>query len=86
MNFKCENLPMEFCKYILGVHKQATNLAVSGDLGRTPYSIDICCSILKYFRRISTMDDNRLLAQTLETSKTLYESGKQSWYSGIDFI
>ena len=31
------------------------------------------------------MDDNTLLSQTLETSKKLHESGKQSWYSGIVF-
>ena len=82
MNFECEKLPMKFYKYILGVHKRAT-LAVNGDLGRTPYCINIICSILKYFRRIGMMDDNTLLAQTLETSKKLHESEKQSWYSGI---
>ena len=70
MNFECEKLPMKFYKYILGVHKRATNLAVNGDLGRTPYFIDIICSILKYFRKNSMMDDNTLLTQTLETSKT----------------
>ena len=31
----------------MGVHKRATNLAVNGDFGRTPYFIDIICSILK---------------------------------------
>ena len=51
------------------MHKGATNFAVYGDLGRTPYFIDIICSILKYFRRIGMMDDDTLLAQTLETGK-----------------
>ena len=32
------------------------------------------------------MDDDTLLAQTLETSKKIHESGKQSWYSGIVFL
>ena len=86
MNFECETFPMKFYKYILGVHKRATNLAINGDSGRTPYFIDIICSILKYFRRIGMMDDNTLLSQTLETSKKLHESGKQSWYPGIVFI
>ena len=31
----------------MGMHKRATNLAVNGDFGRTPYFIDIICSILK---------------------------------------
>ena len=70
----------------MGVHKKATNLAVNRDLGRTPYFIDTICSILKYFKRINMMDSNSLLAQTLETSKHIHESGKQSWYSGLVFI
>ena len=85
-NFECEKLPLKFYKYILGVHKRATNLAVNEDLGRIPYFIDIICSILKYFKRINMMDSNSLLAQTLETSKHIHENGKQSWYSGIVFI
>ena len=32
------------------------------------------------------MDNDRLLAQTLKTSKTLHENEKHSWYSGIVFI
>ena len=32
------------------------------------------------------VDDNTLLAQTLETSKIIHENEKQSWYSGIVFI
>ena len=51
MNFECEKLSTKFYKYILGVHKRATNLAVNGDLGRTPYFIDIICTILKYLKR-----------------------------------
>ena len=50
MNFECEKLPVKFYKYILGVHKKnPTNLAVKGDLGRTPYFIDIICSIFEIF-------------------------------------
>ena len=68
MNFECEKLPMNI--YILSVHKRDTTLAVLvGDLGRRPYFIDKICSILKYFRRIGMMNDNTLLAQTLETRK-----------------
>ena len=85
-NFESEKLSMKFYKYILDVHKKATNLAVTGDLGRTPYFIDIVCSILKYFNRIETMDANSLLYQTLETCKKLHQNGKHTWYSGIEFI
>ena len=83
--FECEKLSTKFYKYILGVHKRATNLAVNGDLSRTPYFIYIICTILKYLR-IDAMDDNSLLAQPLRTSKELHENGKQCWYTGLVFI
>ena len=86
INFECEKLSTKFYKYILSVQKKATNLAVSGDLGRTPYFIDIICTILKYLQRIDAMYDNSLLAQTLHTSKALHENCKQCWYTGLVFI
>ena len=68
------------------MHKRATNLAVNGDLGRTPYFVDIICTILKYVKRIDAVDDNSVLAQTLDTTKDLHENGKQCWYTGLVFI
>ena len=85
-NFESEKLSMKFYKYILGVHKKASKLAVTGDLGRTPYFIDIVCSILKYFKIIEAMDTHSLLYQTLKTCKKLHKNGKHTWYSGIIFI
>ena len=52
MNFECEKLSTKYYKYILGVHKRATNLAVIGDLGRTPYYIDIICGIIKFMKEL----------------------------------
>ena len=76
MNFECEKLSTKYYKYILGVHKKATNLAVIGDLGRTPYYIDIICGIFKYMKRIEAMDNDSLLFQTLQTSKELHNNSK----------
>lgn len=85
-NFECAKTSIKFYKYILGVHKRSTNLAVYDELGRTPYFIDIICAIIKYFNRRKAMDDDSLLAQTLEASKEMHESGKQCWYTGFLFI
>ena len=76
-NFECENLATKYYKYTLGVHKKATNLAVYGKLDRTPYFIDIICGVIKYYTRIQNMDN---------TSKELYNNGKQCWYTGLSFI
>ena len=69
INIECQKLPMEFNQCVLGRHKRTTNRAVNRDLGRTPYFIDIICSILKYLTRIGMIGDNSMLAQTLETCK-----------------
>ena len=61
-------------------------MAVNGDLGRTPYFIDIMCTILKYLKRIDAMDDNSRLAQTLRTRKELHKNGKQCWLTELVFI
>lgn len=86
MNFECEKLSTRYYKYILGVHKRTTNIAVSGDLGRTPMFIDIICTVYKYFKRIESMDNDSLLGQTLHASKELHGSGRQTWYSDLSFI
>ena len=36
-----EKLNVTFCKYLLGVNKKASNLAVKGELGRYPLYIDV---------------------------------------------
>ena len=86
MNFECKKLSTKYYKYILGVHKKATNLAVIGDLGRTPDYIDIICGINNHMKRIEAMDNDSLLFQTLQTSKELHNNSKQYWYTGVSFI
>ena len=86
MNFECEKLSTKYYKYILGVHKRATNLAVIGDLGRTPYYIDMICGIIKFMKKIEAMDNDSLLFQTLQTSKESHNKSKQCWYTGVSFI
>ena len=85
-NYECEKLTTKYYKYVLGVNKKSTNLAVYGELGRTPYFIDIIGGVIKYFKRIQNMESDSLLAQSLNTSKELFNNGKQSWYTGLSFI
>jgi hypothetical protein len=44
-----EKMHQKFCKYILGVHKKATNLAVLSELGRHPLYFNIVKSMLNYY-------------------------------------
>ena len=40
-----------FCKWVLGVHSKATNVAVMGELGKNPLLIKILCQKLKFWKR-----------------------------------
>lgn len=50
----CEKLPLEkiqtkFCRYILGVHRKSTNIAVRAELGKYPLLTDILTHSAKYW-------------------------------------
>lgn len=49
-NFK-ESLHLKFCKRVLRVHLESTNLAVYGELGKYPLIIKIASLITKYWIR-----------------------------------
>ena len=71
-NLDCEKLALRYYKYVLGVLKRTTNLAVYCNLGRTPLFIDIVCSIIKYLRRLEGMNSNTLLGHAFDFSKVLH--------------
>ena len=79
-------MAVKYYKYILGVHKRTTNLAVYGDLGRTPLLIDTVCTVIKYLRRLEEIKNGSLLGQAFDTSKELHMNGKESWYTSALFI
>ena len=63
---KCDNAPVEqinikLCKYLLGVHKYASNIAVKSELGRFPLMIKILHESAKYLCRIKSMNNNSLV-------------------------
>ena len=81
----CEKLHIKFLKYVLGVHRKATNAAVFGELGRFPIAIEVLCNTIKYFQRLHSEPTN-LLAGALIESYNLYENKQKSWMSSIYFV
>ena len=73
---------MKFCKFSLGVGKRSSNLAVIGELGRSPLFIEIIIFMFSYLTRISYSKDI-LLSEALSVSKLLSDQNKKSWYSTI---
>ncbi len=43
----------KWSKYILGVGSRRTNITVSAELGRYPLIIEIMCTVIKYWFRMS---------------------------------
>ena len=82
--YDCEKLNIKFCKYLLGVHKKASNYAVLGELGRYPIYITIICSIFKYLVRLQDMDNDSLLFKAYTVSKNLSDNGKKSWINNVE--
>ena len=77
-----EKLHIKVCKYILEVSRRSTNLAVMGELGRYPLYLEVILNMIKYWVRLSKMDDC-LAAEALKTSESLHVNGKKSWVNSI---
>jgi hypothetical protein len=60
-----ENLHLSFSKYVLGIRKKASNLAVRLELGRLPVENFIKYQTLLYFARLYTTKLNPLLKESL---------------------
>ena len=67
-DFHAEKLHLTYCKYILGVHSKASNLATIGELGRFPIYNHIGENISKLFLHVKGKESNSLLNQTIQTS------------------
>lgn len=76
-----ESIQLKFCKYILGVHRLATNNAVRAELGRYPLAVDIMGSAVKYWHFVSSPShENTLVAECLRVH------ANNSWLSNINSI
>ena len=72
--FDCQKLNIKYCKFILGVHKNSSNQAVSRELGHFPLFIDIIINLFKYYKRLNDMEQDSLLNQ----AQALHQPGKIS--------
>ena len=77
-----EKLHLKFSKFILGVHRKSSNFAVMSESGRFPYYIDIIKASLKFWHILENLDQNSLLSDVLECSKSLAPTSN-SWFNTI---
>ena len=67
-------IQIKFSKYVLGVHKSASNLAVLGDLGFYPLSVNALKSSVEYWLHILKAKDNNLISRAYQESLKLRDS------------
>ena len=85
-NLLLESVHIKYCKYVLGVHRNASNHATRGELGSYPIAIDLICHYIKYWLTLQNYDTDRLAYQMYID---LYKSegrNKTGWLSGISNI
>jgi hypothetical protein len=82
-----ERLHLSYAKYTLGVHKNATNAAVYGEIGTYPLAVSIIKSIFSYKNHILGIAKTSLLAEAwLECSNNTNTCTWKSTVSKLDGI
>ena len=79
-NDSLELVHRKFCKFALGVCTNAPNLAVYGELGRTPLLIHRKILTVKYWYRLS-IDDG--LPMYLKEVYLLAKNNNLNWYKSL---
>ena len=78
-----EKLHLQFCKHILGVKKNASNLAVRAELGRYPLELYIRLQSMIYLIRLYSEEINPLLKESFILTQKLDSTGIFSWFTYV---
>ena len=82
-----EKINLSYMKWLLGVHKYSSNLAVLGDLGKYPFSVDIIINTIKYWSRLQIKrQHNSLINDCLVEADKIYNNGGSSWSSCVNTL
>jgi len=77
-------LEMKFYRHLLHVKRNTATLAIRGELGRYPLTINAISRSIKYYHRISQSPNNSIIKQALEESKLLDSKGCTSWFTKVN--
>ena len=67
-DWEYEKLNLKFCKYLLGVNKRSTNIAVLSELGKMPLFISHITAMFTFLHRLENSDSNSLVYHALKES------------------
>ena len=78
--FPAEQLYISFCKFVLGVHKKATNITVRCELGTFSIILQDFREMLKYRLRISLFDSDHLMSQVYKVGSQMEANKCKNWF------
>ena len=75
-------------KIALNVHKRANNLAVRGEIGMYPLSIEIYKNMIKYFLYLIELAEkgNQIISCGMNECLTLVNKGGKRWLTSVLYI
>ena len=77
-----ETIHLKFCKFILGVKRNASSVGVYGELGRYPLYVNRYSNMIKYWFKIIT-SENPLIITVYNSSLEDCYRGKVNWVTNI---
>ena len=80
---KLETFQTSIYKQLLGVSRKTTNIAVLLELGRYPISTYMHYQAIKYFSRLSSIKNERLLYESYNLEKQKFENGENGFINYI---
>ena len=73
---------LKFCKQILGLKRNSSSLAVYGELGIIPTALLGIVRIIKFWHRISHLNDDTLVKKALNEARSL-PSNISNWFNSV---
>ena len=77
-----EKVHLRHLKYLLGINRKASNVAAWGECGSFPLFISCFSRCIKYFQRITKLDDSSLVKAAFKEQV----NSSLSWFNGIRSI
>ena len=87
-NSKHESLQMKMGKIALGVHKKSPNMAVKGELGMCPLTIDIYTRKVNYFFYLLELAGvgNTVIPSGIAECITLVNNNQTCWLTSVLYL
>lgn len=78
-----EKVQSRFCKYYIGLSQKTTDSLALGECGRMPLAVTYMTQAVKYWIKLTQMQNNRYPRQCYYMLRSLTEAGKSTWATHI---